>query len=71
MTLDKEFTHIRAEIITTEILGIPRISEAPFENPDGSHLRISHDMFGALRNKIPTVGPIEGMGTGRVKIKLR
>ena len=71
MTLAKEFADIEAEIITTEKLGMPRISEAMFENPDGTHIRISRDMFGTLRSKIPTVGPIEGLGAGKVKIKLK
>ena len=71
MNLAEEFANIEAEIITTEKLGMPRITEAMYENPDGTHIRITNDMFGTLRNKIPTVGPIEGLGVGKVRVKLK
>ncbi len=71
ITLAEGFADIETEIITTEKLGMPRIVEALYENPDGTHIRISHDMLGTLRSKKPTAGPIEGLGTGRVKVKLR
>ena len=71
ITLAEAFADIEAEIITTEKLGMPRIVEALYENPDGTHIRVSHDMLGTLRSKTPTAGPIEGIGTGRVKVKLR
>ena len=71
ITLSEAFADIETEIITTEKLGMPRIVEALYENPDGTHIRVSHDMLGTLRSKTPTAGPIEGIGTGRVKVKLR
>ena len=70
ITLSEAFADIETEIITTEKLGMPRIVEALYENPDGTHIRVSHDMLGTLRSKTPTAGPIEGIGTGRVKVKL-
>jgi hypothetical protein len=47
---------------------MPRISEAPYENPDGSPITIDFDLFGNKRGEHPSAGPIENIGTGRVKI---
>ena len=71
MTLDTSFAGIKAERVTTERLGMPRISEAPYENPDGTPICIDYDILGAKRGANPTAGAIEGIGTGRVKVKLR
>jgi hypothetical protein len=71
MTLDEAFDGIKAEVITTEKLGMPRIVEALYENPDGSHIRITHDMLGTQRGKNPTAGPIEGIKAGKVRVKVR
>jgi hypothetical protein len=71
MTLDEAFDGIKAEVITTEKLGMPRIVEALYENPDGSHIRITHDMLGTQRGKNPTAGPVEGLKSGKVRVKLR
>ena len=71
MVLDEAFDSIKAEVITTEKLGMPRIVEALYENPDGSHIRITHDMLGAHRGKNPTAGPVEGIRSGKVRVKLR
>jgi hypothetical protein len=70
MVLDEAFDGINAEIITTEKLGMPRIVEALYENPDGTHIRITQDMLGAQRSKKPTPGAIEGIKSGKVKVKV-
>lgn len=58
------------EPITTEKLGVPRISEAPFENADGTPLEIDHDYGGSERSAAPKIGPFEGLKTGHNKILL-
>lgn len=68
MTIDESFASMQAETVDTKRLGMPRISEAPYENPDGSPITIDSDLFGKARGGNPTVGPIENIGTGRVKI---
>lgn len=70
MVLDESFASMQPEIIDTEKLGMPRISEARYENPDGSDIRVDVDIFGKKRGKCPTVGPIEGLGTGKVRVRL-
>ena len=71
MTLDESFSSIKADIITTEKLGTPRITEACYENPDGSPITIDRDLLGNARGVAPTVGPIEAVGVGKVKILLK
>lgn len=58
------------EIVTTKTLGVPRITEAPFENADGTPLIINRDYHGDERGNNPTVGPFEGLKAGRQKILL-
>jgi hypothetical protein len=70
MVLDEAFGKMEPEIIDTNKLGMPRISESRYENPDGSDIRVDVDMFGRKRGEHPTVGPIEGLGTGKVKVRL-
>ena len=70
MELDESFDGICADVVTTERLGLPRITECPFDAPDGSSIKISHDIFGAQRGKNPTTGAIEGIKAGKVKVKV-
>ena len=71
MTLDPAFDTLEAQTVTTEMLGLPRITDCPYDAPDGSDVKISSDIFGAMRHKNPTVGPIEGIKAGKVRIKIR
>jgi hypothetical protein len=71
MTLDTAFDTLEAQSVNTEMLGLPRITECPYDAPDGSAVKISSDIFGALRHKNPTVGPIEGIKAGKVRVKIR
>ena len=71
ITLDPAFDTLEAQTVTTEMLGLPRITDCPYDAHDGSSVKISQDIFGALRHKNPTVGPIEGIKAGKVRIKIR
>ena len=71
MDIDASFASLCAEIVDTKRLGMTRITEALYENPDGSAITIDFDLLGAPRGMHPTVGPIENIGTGRVKILLK
>ena len=68
MTIDESFATLTPAVVDTKRLGMPRISEAPYENPDGSPITIDFDLFGNKRGEHPTAGPIENIGTGRAKI---
>ena len=68
--LDKAFDSIKAQRVDTARLDLPRIVEAPFENPDGSPITVDTDLFGNPRGENPTPGAIEGMKSGMNRILL-
>ena len=71
ITLDEAFDGMKTDVITSEYLGLPRLVEERFENPDGSPICVNTDMLGNARGEHPTAGPIEGLGAGKNRIKLR
>lgn len=71
MNIDECFNDVKTEIITTQKLGMPRITEALFENPDGTPIILDTDILGNKRGEAPTAGAIEGISAGRVRIKIK
>ena len=65
ITLDAGFDSLSPEIITTEKLGTPRITECDFENPDGTPITVDKDMLGA---PLPAVGAVAGLKAGKNKV---
>lgn len=58
-------------LITTKILGSTVISEACYENPDGSPIVINSDYSGNERNPDhPTPGPFENLSAGENSIRI-
>ena len=58
-------------LVTTKLLGRTKVSGQPYENADGSSLKIATDFFGKQRNKFnPTCGPFEKLGQGDFIIKI-
>ena len=54
----------KTELVTTERLGVAKLPQERFENPDGSPLAIDTDYFGNKRNRTnPTPGPFENPGS--------
>jgi hypothetical protein len=72
ITLDKAWgASPRRQLVTTELLGKATIPDQPFENPDGSPLRIDHDYFGRKREaSSPFPGPIEVTAGGTQTYKV-
>ena len=70
MTLPHGMFEVRTEIISTEKLGMARIPEAVFDNPDGSICIIQTDLNEQTRNTQPKAGPIEDVHEGRNRIKI-
>jgi len=70
MTLDGAFDSLTAERVDTARLDMTRISEALYENPDGSPITVDTDLFGHPRGVNPTPGPIENIGAGNIRILL-
>lgn len=50
--------------VTTERLGTPRLTEEPYENPDGTPVDFTGDFFGAHRGVRVIPGPFAGLTAG-------
>ena len=70
ITLPRESLELPGEVISTEKLGMPRIVEQRYENPDGSAIRLEEDMAGRGRGGHPAPGPLEGLREGYNKVKI-
>lgn len=63
-------TEQKRKIITTEVLGHALIPYLPYENRDGSPIKINKDYFGAKRNGNPFPGPFELTQSGEQTLKV-
>jgi alpha-N-arabinofuranosidase len=71
LTAGKDLQNPDATLVTTELLGKARIPGLPYENPDGSPLKVDTDYFGKPRNQAhPTPGPFENPGVGPLVLKV-
>jgi len=71
LTLGQAVQKSNTTLVTTELLGKAKIPGLPFENPDGSPLKIDTDYFGKRRNEAsPTAGPFENPGAGPLTLKV-
>jgi len=65
MELDNSIYEVNTTIVTTEKLGATVVSEAIYENPDGSYYTLNKDFQGNNRNeKKPLPGPLENIKKG-------
>jgi len=65
MELDNSIYEVNTTLVTTEILGVTIVSEAIFENADGSSYSLVIDFQGNERNeKKPLPGPFEKINRG-------
>jgi alpha-N-arabinofuranosidase len=72
LVFDKDWEGRTHKLVTTERLGKAAIPNLPYEQADGSPIRINTDYFGKKRNESnPTPGPFENPGTGPIKLKVR
>ena len=71
-TLDRSWgSEQTRKLVTTEMLGKATIPNLPFENADGSPIRIATDYFGKKRNaRNPFPGPFEVSKDGKQQIKV-
>ncbi len=58
------------EYIMTKCLGRPRITEAAYENPDGTPVMIHRDLMGREMPSAPVPGPLQDLVPGRNRILL-
>lgn len=58
-------------LVTTQVLGKAAIPGLPYEQADGSPVRVDTDYFGKARNEAnPTPGPFEAPGAGPLRLKV-
>ncbi|MDD4267633.1 MAG: right-handed parallel beta-helix repeat-containing protein [Pirellulales bacterium] len=61
----------KTALVTTQLLGKARIPGLPYENPDGSPLKVDTDYFGKPRSEErPTAGPFENPAAGPIVLKV-
>jgi len=70
ITLPQEALAVPAELITTGILGMVRIVEQRYENPDGTALVLDKDLTGETRAEQPKAGPVEAIHEGKNRIRI-
>ncbi|MGZ4973795.1 MAG: right-handed parallel beta-helix repeat-containing protein [Limisphaerales bacterium] len=70
LNIGLELKQAKTAVITTVLLGNARVPGLPYENADGSDVRIVTDFFGKTRGKSPTPGPFENPGYGELKLKV-
>ena len=70
LCVDERMLRLSSSIVSTEILGVPRIVEQRFDNPDGTDRFFDQDMIGVVRKTNPTARPIECLKPGYNKIKV-
>lgn len=71
IALDKNWLTQKRKPVSTETLTKTAVTGLPFENADGSQLRIETDYFGKKRNMAnPSPGPFEITNSGKQKMKV-
>lgn len=68
--IEKGMLDLQTILVDTQKLGMVRIVELPYENPDGTPIILNMDYFKNVRGSHPTTGPIEELkeGTNRIKV---
>ena len=62
--------HSKGQMISTNTLGMPRIVEERFENPDGSRIVLNRDYLGKSRKDNPYPGPFADLQPGFNEIRV-
>ncbi|MHC4062459.1 MAG: right-handed parallel beta-helix repeat-containing protein, partial [Planctomycetota bacterium] len=71
LTLDKDWEQQQRQLVTTALLGRAKIPDLPYEQADGSPLKIDADYFGTKRNEAnPSAGPFEYPESGELVLKV-
>jgi hypothetical protein len=66
---DNKINKLKTSTVTSELLGKALIPNLPFENPDGTPVKIGSDYFGTKRKPgNPTAGPFENPDKGENRI---
>ena len=68
--LEEGMFEIPTQVIHTSMMEMPRIVEAPYDDPDGNEIFFNKDYFGEDAGEKPIPGPIAGLKPrfNRVKV---
>lgn len=68
---EKKINTVKTRIVTTDLLGKAIVPNLPFENPDGTHVKIDYDYFETKRKSgKPTPGPFEKPNKSENRMKV-
>ena len=71
ITLEDSQRTLNNPLVTTSLLGRAKLSNAAYENPDGTPFKIDTDYLGKKRNEAnPSAGPFENPGQGKLSLKV-
>ncbi|HEC42518.1 MAG TPA: right-handed parallel beta-helix repeat-containing protein, partial [Bacteroides sp.] len=71
MIMDKTIAKMKNARVDTELLGVAKIPNQRFENPDGTEITIARDYFGNKRNaRNPVPGPFRIENNKTISIKV-
>ena len=71
MTLGNAIQGSKTSLVTTERLGLTKVSGLPYENPEGSPLKIDRDYFDSPRSPSnPGVGPFANSNPGTTRFRV-
>lgn len=70
LTLPADVAAMSCKAVTTERLGTPRITEEPYENPDGTPIDFAKDFFGTQRGDRILPGPFASLAEGKQTLVL-
>ena len=70
VNIEKGLLDYPAMILETKNLEMTRITEAPYDNPDGTSIVFDSDYLGELRTNESPVGPFAKLKEGYNKIKV-
>jgi len=71
INIDPQQQNAKTKFVTGTLLGKAQVPDLPFEDYDGSPLKIDTDYFGKKRDlNNPSSGPFEKTGSGQLKLKV-
>lgn len=68
--LEEGMFEIPTQVIHTSMMEMPRIVEAPYDDPDGNEIFFNKDYFGEDAGEKPIPGPIAGLKAGFNRVKV-
>lgn len=68
LELEEGMFEIPTEIISSQKLGMPRIVEAPYDDPQGNPITFDLDYLGSSRGDSPVPGPLECLRPGHNRV---